>query len=1561
MKAAFRGLRRKASAGDVELRRNAQLAAEREEASVPQVPRLPDLDRSSPMPSLRFSALGLDNLVSDVGMHPSSSSALQLQLDHYDSPPGSDVLAYGHAVVSAPDALRDAGRAPRQCAEAAPPPLRAFPRSGSESAQLYTHHHHHRPLDSHPASELSSMPRAYAADRADCARPAAGEANSRSSRARTNSNRGDPYQDVHLLGADHEDDNDSIEAVRNNYNNVEQQHAPSRHLLKPTTTRSIRRSFSQPVLDDRHAREHRGPTSPVPSQQRFNHVPVAAGAPAKSSVSIILGSAKKAMAPAPSHSSTLPVQNDPPTAPSLFAYESGSGSGIKDIGKFKTISGRISTKGAADTKDPEREIVRNARGEIDWKVPPPVPVPTAQHLSGLTYQHQAYQAQQRGIPIEALGGANSSRGSARPRSRSVGKAEKRIDTSKTGARSPGPRSAGLPGRSGKVLSPKVPFEAIGTASNGSDANALRSPKTAAREGLRGMAASISSSKLLRMGSRRPRPRQSDASDSFVEISREDVAEQMASEDGCLADEHREAEQWEREREARNAADRLEVAEKKRLQLQQEEEAQTKRKREEKERREREQKEQRERERAEAAEQERIAKEKRAAEKAARREAKACAEREAEERRQQEEKEAEERRIKRAKAAEEKRLARQKEEEERREREAREPEELRLQQEKAEEERRVQEQKEAEERKAHRAEEKRRKREEAEREKARKTAEEEARRKCKRLEAIEAEVRAQEEAKQQEAEAKELADARRQVHEEDRLARKAGRREARRRAKALAKVVQSEKLKGSDPDEDEPSEVEPEVFADAEDMARLGSDARPPSSVESSADFPVTPAEEALDVMQTQANGKWRPTTASDRDATGSFKEHVEQPEHATEHAETPAVARAKNPEESGAYRSNRFDAAIKGSARRTAPIRAPELHQGPKTEEDDGDLDDQIVQPNGPYREGGLTYGRGWCAHGLADPSLLISHRRIVRTLRPVASTAAEDIEESSSPVEEVSFKDAETEAEVGPEANTEPSADTEPNVDNTPNPESNETADGGPNEGNAEVDAQTDASDKVAAATTDAEAPVEQPEQAEQEKPEYDEAVYSDLGELIWSSTTPDVIARLVSHLDYADIKALRQTSQSIRFALGQLAGREIVLTRFLGQVGYQTWNPTWTSTDPDTLVVSKDPLPLSFSDCEAFLLSYDLQQEYHLVGTEYAKAPHKVDHRYPRLARATTRSYNRVLARLRMQPTFKPSQPMLQHTQLSPVASQVGFVQASSAQTRSPYASPALGFKGTVVDDGRNVETISSPWRPGRAALFRVWVPSTEEGGWLSDSELSKCERELFIAGVWSFMQRGDVVWDCAVGDERNVGKYLFDGRYLRDLSYVFDRSGHLPSWVNSFSYPPSYYHNIIRSSSAAQPVVYLDVLPWRDQIVTTMRLVQDQVETYNPQGARYRISKWLYRAVINVAPGQIISDEGLEVVDAGWHGRIVIETEGTAEHAKELISRCAGPAESAQIKARLLASVMDADGHPRIPKAPAPTRNAAGQRIETTTPWAIIRARSRPGMIWIRPIDVRERVGF
>lgn len=534
-----------------------------------------------------------------------------------------------------------------------------------------------------------------------------------------------------------------------------------------------------------------------------------------------------------------------------------------------------------------------------------------------------------------------------------------------------------------------------------------------------------------------------------------------------------------------------------------------------------------------------------------------------------------------------------------------------------------------------------------------------------------------------------------------------------------------------------------------------------------------------------------------------------------------------------------------------------------------------------------IFQGVGWKTHGLADASLVQSHDRL-ETVAVLVPKAVRNVKKER----EQSVKEEDAEAE-------------------------------------AESDAEADKTDEI-----ESEEEEVQVEYAE----EMQEVRYNDLFELVWTATTPDVIRRLVSHLDFAEIKALRQTSANIRFTLS--SHREMILSRYLACVGYTPWKVTATTTgiNPKTgkrmTTVSRDPCPLSFADCEAFMLSHDLLPEYAAVGKEYAMAPSEMDPRLPRLARATTRAYNRVLTRLRLQPTFKlpnppsssiktpllpspsgsrltpsPSHsplgtpgegngmpransyytgPSPQHSGgLSPGAlpnneSMLGL--SSSSPKNSPIQSPKLDTASPVAQQSPQLDvnaaapvTLPSPYKPGRAVQYRVWVPAMDPSGWLSDEELTRCEGELYRSGMWHLLRRGDVVWDVAIGDSLNEGKFIFDGHYLRDLSYAYDVAGHLPSWLNSFIYPPSYWHNVLRSSTS-QPVIYLDVSPFKDQILSSLRLVQDHVDNISPQG-RYRIAKWLYRAIATTTAGHIISqmDQSLQVVDAGWHGKIVIETEG------------------------------------------------------------------------------------
>ncbi|KDN47761.1 hypothetical protein K437DRAFT_92302 [Tilletiaria anomala UBC 951] len=515
----------------------------------------------------------------------------------------------------------------------------------------------------------------------------------------------------------------------------------------------------------------------------------------------------------------------------------------------------------------------------------------------------------------------------------------------------------------------------------------------------------------------------------------------------------------------------------------------------------------------------------------------------------------------------------------------------------------------------------------------------------------------------------------------------------------------------------------------------------------------------------------------------------------------------------------------------------------------------------------------------------------------------------------------------------------------------------------------------------------------------------YSDLPLLVWSPAAPRIIANLLGHMEVGDVKSMRQCCRGIRGSLDEGIGRELVLQRFLGEVGYRRWKSHKSMASNAELPT--EPIHLTFADVEGFVVGHDLTGEYKQVAQEYIKNKDQLDPRIPQLARASTRAYNRVLARLRLQPGFRypqaapaPGSPLVSswtpprspvrsahrassllpsasHSSLlSPATGEQQPQKSSMSRANSYYPShsdPSLACETQAMLSRRPNPVRSSPelslansfssppalvrpslpcpWKPGRAASFRVWVPCADfQTGWLSDDELTRCEQELFKSGVWKLLRKGDVVWDCALGSQRNEGKYIFDGNFLRDLSYVFDPAGHLPSWLNSFLYPPPHFHNII-ASTTAHPVVFLDILPFRNEIFSSLKLLQDNVEM-----GTYRVNKWLYRATMNVTAGQIVSYEGLESVDEAWHGKVVIEAEGTTEAAKEVIGRCAGPAATPKQKQDLIAAVTEGISESLLLQKPF-ILNAEGEKLETTTPWAVLRERSRPGLIYISPISAAQ----
>ncbi|GAA6045809.1 hypothetical protein NBRC10513_005217 [Rhodotorula toruloides] len=384
-----------------------------------------------------------------------------------------------------------------------------------------------------------------------------------------------------------------------------------------------------------------------------------------------------------------------------------------------------------------------------------------------------------------------------------------------------------------------------------------------------------------------------------------------------------------------------------------------------------------------------------------------------------------------------------------------------------------------------------------------------------------------------------------------------------------------------------------------------------------------------------------------------------------------------------------------------------------------------------------------------------------------------------------------------------------------------------------------------------------------------------------------PTILKSLVGHIRYADLLSLRNVSKTMRRAV-DVEGRELVLERFLGSQGYRSLasSPAAHKYRPDA---AAGMLNLDVRDLIAFRAGLQLgQDDYSRLARAYTVDPARFSTASLRLARATTRAWNRVALRLRAQSMLPPS-------------------------SLNPPAFP--------------VSAASSPaYKPGRAAFLRVWVPTRDGGSWMTDNELVECEREVYRSGVWTQLKKGDVVANVGVVlPFGNVSKLVFDGKFLRDLSFAYDAVGHLPNWLNMLSFSPAYFHNVIVSSTP-NPVIHLSLAPYTSAVRETMTLCKDKVSLSSPQG-QYLVSRYVYRGMLRLVAGQIIGDAagagglgpgGIEVVHEDWAGQVVVETEGTTEHATMLLARVAS--------------------------------------IEPT-PWRVIREKSRPGRIWLRPVLENE----
>ena len=165
---------------------------------------------------------------------------------------------------------------------------------------------------------------------------------------------------------------------------------------------------------------------------------------------------------------------------------------------------------------------------------------------------------------------------------------------------------------------------------------------------------------------------------------------------------------------------------------------------------------------------------------------------------------------------------------------------------------------------------------------------------------------------------------------------------------------------------------------------------------------------------------------------------------------------------------------------------------------------------------------------------------------------------------------------------------------------------------------------------------------------------------------------------------------------------------------------------------------------------------------------------------------------------------------------------------------------------------------------------------------------------------------------------------------------------------------YHNVI-ASSTTNPVFFLTLTPFEAQARESLTLCQEKVLVTSPQGS-YQVKRYLYRCAVRIKAGQIVGHRGgvgggpggVEVVHEDWGGTLVIETEGTQEHAALVIAR---------VRRRRHLAFIRPNGR-EFADAVLVWHVVQIGSVEGQ-PYRIMREKSRPGKLWIRPVLADEAV--
>ncbi|WVN89108.1 uncharacterized protein L203_104324 [Cryptococcus depauperatus CBS 7841] len=196
--------------------------------------------------------------------------------------------------------------------------------------------------------------------------------------------------------------------------------------------------------------------------------------------------------------------------------------------------------------------------------------------------------------------------------------------------------------------------------------------------------------------------------------------------------------------------------------------------------------------------------------------------------------------------------------------------------------------------------------------------------------------------------------------------------------------------------------------------------------------------------------------------------------------------------------------------------------------------------------------------------------------------------------------------------------------------------------------------------------------------------------------------------------------------------------------------------------------------------------------------------------------------------------------------------------------------------------------PFVLDRAPLLRVFVPLSEEvKRWPSSEGCAAAVKELEKCGAMRRLKLGDLVINTAIRSPRTTEHVLiyvpFTRHLLLPLSYNMASHGHLPPAINAFQFAPSYYHSFF----PAPQIIYLDLTPFGQEALESLRLAYDRRDMTVASGARVSAKRYLHVAGFQIHAGQASTDPA-------WEGFVSLESEGTVEGKQEIERRLMGDAE-------------------------------------------------------------------